>query len=65
MKYLLNRLLHLDLMKMPMTEYPLFDSAPEIKNNMSGLVRRMDIINKELGKRLLFRSKRQGHLKVV
>lgn len=40
MKYLLNRLLHLNLMEMPMTEHLLFNSVPEIKDNNLGVLGR-------------------------
>lgn len=45
MKYLLDGLLHVSIMEMPMTEYPLFHSVLEIKDNMLGVVRRSDAIN--------------------
>lgn len=45
MKYLLNRLLHLNLMEMPMTEHLLFNSVPEIKDNKLGVVGRKYTIN--------------------
>lgn len=46
MKYLLNRLLHLNLMEMPMTEYPLLSSALDTKDDNLGVVRRKDVITK-------------------
>lgn len=32
-------------MEMPMTEHPLFNSVPEIKDNKLGVVERKDVIN--------------------
>lgn len=45
MKYLLNELLHVNFMEMAMTEYASFHSVLEIKDNILGVVRRMDAIN--------------------
>ena len=45
MKYLLNRLHHLNLMGMPVIWYPLLNSVPEKKDNKLGVVRKKDVIN--------------------
>lgn len=45
MKYLLNRLLHLNLMEMPMTENLLFKSVSELKDKNLGVVMRKEVIN--------------------
>lgn len=50
-----KQVLHLNLMEMPMTEWPLFTSVPEMQDNTLGVVRRTEVINN-------FKSEENGSL---